>query len=180
MRVDLSTLAGATQTATHDCQITIHYDAADTPRDILDAAAGGAGIVPIKGGSFGYVTALATTTETALEGNGSTLNIPMEAKEIVAISAAKVLDGAVTAAQELGGKIRLEFSGISNANKQEYSLSGGLPGAGTEVEGGTPSALKRIPMFLRCPNQEIQVSGFITFLSAITGGADAVVALYWR
>lgn len=181
MRIDLSTVAGATQTGTHDCSITIHYDSGDTPSDILAAAAGASGVVPVRGGTYGYTTALATTTETALTGNGSTLNIPGEAREVVAFVGCQVLDTAVTAAEELGGKCRLEFSGIASAGKQEYPLNGGMPNAGTEVEGCITSPLRRLPMYL--PNRggtEIQTSGYITFLSAITGGADAAVNLLWR
>lgn len=180
MRVDLSTVAGAVQTGTHDCQITIHYDAGDTPRDILNAAAGCSGIVPVKGGTYGYVTALATTTETALAGNGSTLNIPGIAKEIVGLAACKVLDTAVTQSEEIGGKVRFEFSGISDQGKQEYPLSGGTPNLGTEVEGGNPSPIRRLPMYLPCPGSEVQTSGYITFMSAITGGADVAINLLWR
>lgn len=180
MRVDLTTIAGATQTGTHDVQLTIHYDANDTPKDILDAAAGASGVVPLKGGSYGTVTALTTTTETALTGNGGVLNIPGEAKEIVAIAAVVIADTAITGQEEIGGKVRLEFSGIANANKQEYPLSGGVPNLGTEVEGGIATGIRRLPMYLQGTGNEIQISGFITLLSAKTGGADIAVNLMWR
>lgn len=181
MRLDITSVIGATQTGTHDCQVTIHYDAGDTPADILAAAAGGSGVVPCKGGSYGYATALATTTETALTGNGSTLNVPAEANEIIGFVGWHVLDTAVTAAEEIGGKCRFEFSGIGDANKQEYPLSGGSPGLGTEVEGADPVITRRLPMYLKVTgNNEIQVSGYITALSAITGGADVAVNLLWR
>ena len=180
MRVDITTILGATQTGTHDVRITIHYDAGDTPADILAAAAGRSGVAPCKGGSYGTVTALTTATETAMTGNGSTLNIPMEAKEIIGIVAIGAADTAVTQLEEMGGHVRLEFSGITDANKQEYPINGGNPNIGTEVEGGNACELRRLPMYLRCPNQEIQVSAFINALSAKTGGADYAVNLLWR
>ena len=181
MRVDIATVAGAVQTGTHDVELCIHYDSGDTPSDVLAAAAGASGVVPVKGGVYGYTTALTTTSETALTGNGTTLNVPAEAKQIIGFVGVKVLDTAVTQSEELGGKCRFEFSGISDQGKQEYPLSGGTPGLGTEVEGGNPSGIRRLPMFLDVgSNQEIQTSAFVTFLSAITGGADVAINLLWR
>lgn len=180
LQIDITTIAGAVQTGTHDVRFTLHYDAGDTPDDILAAAAGASGMVPVKHGSYGTLAALTTTTETPLVGNGTTLNIPGDMKEIVAICAIQVLDSAVTQSEELGGHVRVEFSGIDNANKQEYPLSGGVPNLGTEVEGGAPAALRRLPMYLQATGSEIQVSGFINALSAITGGADYAVNIMSR
>ncbi|MEE9119065.1 MAG: hypothetical protein V3U02_10795, partial [Calditrichia bacterium] len=56
MRVDISSIAGAIQTGTHDVAITAHYDSGDTPDDILFAAAAASGVVAVKGGSYGYIT----------------------------------------------------------------------------------------------------------------------------
>lgn len=180
MRIDLTTVAGAIQTGTIDTQVTAHYDAGDTPADVLAAAAGRTGHVPVKGGTYGYITAKTTTAEAALTGNGSTLNIPGAASQIVAVYALQVLDTTVTASLEFGGKVRFEFSEIQDQDVQEYPLNGGMPNLGTEVEGGTPSVIRPLPMYLTVPGKEINTSGTVSFLSAITGGADVAVNLLWR
>lgn len=180
MQIDITTVAGAIQTGTHDTRWTIHYDENDTPADILAAKAGSKGVVPVRGGTYGYATALATTNETELTGSGSTLNIPAEAKEIVAITVLQIIDTAVTAEEEIGGHARLEFSGIDNAGKQEYPSNGGLPGLGTEVDVGAAVLINYLPMYLKGTGQELQTSVFVNALSAITGGADWAVNILWR
>jgi len=179
MKVQITTIAGAIQTGTHDCTIVAYYDMGDTPQEVLFAAAAASGTVPVRGGTYGTLAALTTTTETPLVGNGDTLNIPLEAKEIVAIVALQIIDTAVTASEEMGGHVRI-VTGITDENKQEHPLNGGSPNLGTDVDGGNPVAIRRLPMYIRCPASEVQVSGFINALSAITGGADYVVNLLWR
>lgn len=180
LRVDITTIAGAVQTGTHDVVMTFLYSDGSVPADVLAAYAGNSGVPAAKGGTFGTVTALATTTETALTGNGGTLNIPREAQEIVGIVAVKVVDTAVTGSQELGGHVRFDF-GLDKQGKQEFPLTGGVPNLGTEVEGGIPKMTKRCPMYIgNLPATELQTSGFISFLSAITGGADVAINILWR
>ena len=179
IQLDISTVVGATQTGTWDVVVTLLYDDGSTPADIVQAMLGRKGIVALKGGSYGYSTAITTTAETALTGNGTPLNIPAFAKEIVGIVAIVLLDTAVTAAEEIGGHVRLEL-GLDDDGKQEYPLNGGQPPLGTEVEGGGIAMMFPTPMYIPLPSREIQASAFVTFLSAVTGGADVAVFLLWR
>ena len=176
--VDITSLLGATQTGTHDVTIQFLYSDGNVPSDIL--AKIGENVVAAKGGTYGYTAALATTTRTALTGNGTTLNIPAEANEIIGVCALMALDSAVTQLEELGGQIEIDFS-LPEQGKQIVALSGGSPGIGTEVEGGIPTRILYTPMYIGAlPDKELQVSAFVTFLSAITGGADVSLIILWR
>ena len=181
LQIDISTIAGATQTGTHDIVVVIYYSDGAVPQDVLNSF--GIGMVPVKSGSYGYATALATTVETALTGNGTTLNVAAEAKELVGAVLLQILDTAVTAAEELGGHVRMDY-GLGNQAKQEYPSNGGVPGIGTEVEGGDPLPIalcrQTIYIDLKSVNRELTVSGFVTAMSAITGGADWALNLLWR
>jgi len=179
VRADLSTLAGATQTGTHDCEITLYYS---DSANLNDFWAYFGQNIPCKGGVYAYTTALTTKSETALTGNGSTLNIPAEATEIIGINTLQVPDGAVTPSEEIGGKVRLDL-GLQNQGKQEYPSNGGIPNLGTEVEGG--SAIRATDNLVTTiisglPSRELQVSAYVTAKSAITGGADWLINILWR
>lgn len=179
MRIDISTLAGATQTGTHDCTITFFYSDQDEEPDFWQYHGSN---IPARGGTWAYTTALATTTETALTGNGTTLNIPAEATEIIGVNVLHVVDTAVTADEEIGGKARLDF-GLEDQGKQEYAANGGIPGTGTEVEGGAPfDAMDNLhaASIPNLPQRELQTSAYVTASSAITGGADWLVNILYR
>lgn len=176
--VDITSILGATMTGTHDVTIQFLYDDGSTPSDIL--AKIGQNVVAAKGGSYGYSAALTTTTRTALTGNGTSLNIPPEATQIIGAVALMALDTAVTAAEEFGGIIEIDF-GLAEQGKQVVALNGGSPGLGTEVEGGVPEKVYYLPLYIgNLPNRELQVNAYVTLLSAITGGADIALAIIWR
>lgn len=177
--VDITTVAGAVQSGTHDVTIVLLIDDGNTPQDVLDALRGGNHIVPAKGGSFGYTTALTTADRTALTGNLTTLNVPPVAEAIIGAVALMILDTAVTANEELGGKIEVE-TGIEGQGTQEIPLNGGNPEIGNAATGSNMTLVKRLPMYIETPNREIQIKAFVTPYSAITGGADHALNLLWR
>lgn len=181
MIVDISTVVGATQTGTNDVTIDFIYDDGQTPSDII------AGIgniarqaVAAVGGQYNYLAALADTAETAFTGNNTAFaNIPAFANEIIGVESAYALDTAVTAAEEITGKIRFDF-GVQGQGDQFALMNGGSPGLGTEVEGGIPAYWSKQIMSLKLPAREIQVRAFANAYSAITGGADVAYVLLWR
>ena len=125
--VDISTVLGATQTGTLDVTIEFMYSDGSISSDIVQSLEGKSGMVSAKGGSYGYATALTTTTRTAFTGNGTSLNIPEEASEIIAVIPEMVLDSAVTQSEEITGFVEVDF-GLSDQGVQKYALNGGSPG----------------------------------------------------
>ena len=85
--MDVSTLAGAIQTGTHDLNVDFVYDDGNTPQDVLDQYKWVSGMLPVKGGVFGRLAALATTSETPMDNNNSAeFNIPASSVAVTAVS----------------------------------------------------------------------------------------------
>jgi hypothetical protein len=180
MTIDVSTILGATQTGTNDVNIEFIYADGQLPADIVQSFIAAAGHVPAKGGSYAYYTALATTAEVALTGNATLLNIPQEAKEIIAVAAHEALDTAVTVSEELGSTIRVDY-GLTDQGVKQYTTNGGVPNLGTEVDGGAIFKVTRTPSYIpMLPNRELQVRAYVTSLSACTGGKDGYINILWR
>jgi len=182
MQVDISTVAGATQTGTHDVTIEVVYADGPLPAEAKRAMEAAAGMLSAKGGSYGYTTALATTTRTALTGNNGTLNIPAEAQEIIAVVPIGILDTAHTESQEGTGYFEVDY-GMGDQGVQRYAVAGWMPGLGTEVDSPAPLPVKnmRSPIFIQgLPAANLTVNGYYTAYSAITGGADYALNILWR
>lgn len=182
LTVDISTVVGSTQTGTHDVTLEFMYADGALPADIMQAIVARSGMPPAKGGSYGYTSALATTVETALTGNNSTLNIPAEAKEIIAVVPIGLLDTAHTQSEEGTGFFKVDY-GLSDQGVQKYSVAGWAPGLGTEVDSPAPNCIAQIrsPIYIsNLPNRELQVQAWYTAYSAITGGADYALNILWR
>lgn len=181
MIVNISTVVGATQTGTNDVTIDFIYDDGQTPSDVLNGIGNIAQqAVAAVGGQYNYLAALADTAETPFTGNNEAFaNIPANAKEIIGVESAYALDTAVTAAEEITGKIRFDF-GVQGQGDQFALMNGGSSGLGTEVEGGAPAYWSKQIMSLKLPDREIQVRAFANAYSTITGGADVAYVLLWR
>lgn len=183
VEVNISTVIGATQTGTLDVTIDLIYDDGETPGDIIDAirlAPNSMIPIAIKGGNYLYLANLAVTARTAFSNNNSAAgNIPAEAEELVGCIAGAVPDTALTADQEATGYLDYEF-GISEGVDQKALLSGSIPGDGTEVDGNEPADWAYTPMYLRMPDREVQVRGFVNLYGAVTGGLSLAAFLLWR
>ena len=179
--VDITTVIGAIMTGTVDVTIDFIYDDGQTPQDIINGIGSIAQQgVAAKGGQFNYLAALADTAETPMTlNNTSQANIPADAIEIIGIESAYALDTAITASQELTGKIRFDF-GVQGQGDQFALMNGGSPGLGTEVDSGAPAYWSKQPFYLKVPNREIQVRAFANAYGDVTGGADLAYVLLWR
>jgi hypothetical protein len=181
MTVSVSSVIGATQTGTHDVTIEVVSADAALPEKIKRAFEAKFGLPSVKGGSYGYATALATTARTALTGNNGTLNVPAEAEEILGIVAIQAPDGAITADQEIAGHVEVDY-GLKDQGKQEYAANGGIPNDGTEVDGNEPLsvALCRRPVFIgKLPKRELSVKAYANAMGAKTGGTDWALNILW-
>ena len=178
VNVNISAVLGATQTGTFDVTIGFLYSDGEVPSDVMDYIQSHG--VRAAGGQYAYTQALATTTRTALTNNANAFfNIPASATEIIGFRIGMVLDGAVTQLEETSGLMEID-TGISDQGVQKYAFGGGSPGIGTEVEGGNPVMWQTIPAYIPLPNREIKMRGFVTLMSAITGGMDIAVNVLWR
>ena len=179
INVNISTILGATQTGTQDIVLELVYADGALPTDLMAALAGRSGVVPCKGGSYAYTQALATTVETAMSGNATTLNIPAEAKEIIGVSVIGTLDTAITQSEEGAYYIRVDY-GLSNQGTQKYAGQGWLPGLGTEVDNNSWKVERDGIYISALPSRELQVRAYVNAISAITGGADYALNILWR
>jgi len=173
-----ATSTGATQTGTYDQTHGVMYcDVMPPP----DWQAKFPNCVPAVSGVANW-QAIATTTETKLATHESSSDnrIPSQAREIIAIKPNISKDGAVTAAQEMIGYVRLEGSGFGFGTSK-WPTNGIVGGLGTEVDLNGPHLCPYIPCHMGpLPAADIIVTMYINLYGAVTGSVQAACGLLWR
>lgn len=171
-QVDITELLGATQTGTHDVNITILTDDGSTPDEIIQKLGGN---VPCKGGKVAAATAVTTSAATAL----TNLTIPAWAKEIVGTCAVAGVDADQTASEEMAGYIDVDY-GLTYQGTQQIPVNGGLPTLGTEADTPKVANVGYMADFIPLPGKEITVRPVVNMYSATFAAGRAFFGVLYR